>query len=339
MLYDISLRESHLSRLSDILKLVKADKRAYRKVKFRIDEKISEYGLDNELDPRALNRVFNGHSPRRPELMAFIFDFVTIDVVNVLKEVKQEDGNISIILERIDALRTEYGLQLVSGNNPFLALARDFDTDDLAASIPATLTDSFIGYRRGSQRGELIRFYFRIFKPANTNQPFVRYFNRYQRGYDAWNVTGGGVYTRDHVLYLFGHARNRNNRSSLGYRMLALKRIEHLGILTGPIISMNRSGPIGAKITLIPIEDHVLTSEQKNLSRGHLVKHLISHTIANDRMRFEDEINQNLSAVFDGDGLRGLTELISNASSTVLCTVPDVDDIITRTDVERQLTT
>ncbi|MEH6525596.1 MAG: hypothetical protein V7723_05950 [Sneathiella sp.] len=337
MLYSNTLRESHVKDLTDIYVSIKLHNRLFRSLRTRLREHIFDLDLEEDFDGKKVNRLFTEQAmPQRADLRAMLYDFVTLDALGFLRSVQKEEKAAKGIIEKIEKLQKNFNAQVAGGQNPFLRLARDVDIADFNVEVPEAFLGKFIGYRRSSINGDIVRFYFRIFKQKGTKSPFVRYLNRYQRGNHTWQVQGNGVYNESGTLYLFGHARNSNTKKSLGYRIQAVQQIGGTDLLCGPLISMDSAGPIAARMLLVPLGEHMLTDFQKDQmakSWQGFVDHIISQDFSHRKTDFHTEIRKNLVKIFGNECESKLYYYISNFTLTTLKGVPEPDNALINTEV------
>ena len=105
--------------------------------------------------------------------------------------------------------------------------------------------------------------------------------------------------------------------------MLALKVLNENGFLSGVVISMDPEGPIAAKVVLIPITQHVLTTVQKEipgespLKNDEFIDYMISEAHLRDKNRYLEEIVANTANCFNS-GTDGVFVHTSNFTTTLL---------------------
>ena len=104
--------------------------------------------------------------------------------------------------------------------------------------------------------------------------------------------------------------------------MLALKEPNYADVLIGPIISMDEEGPICGRTVLVPLEAHVRTAAQDEMSKTELIDYLVSPKSAQDAAKYIQEIKVNLRTAFPGHHDNHIFKLISNLSLTVVQTQP-----------------
>lgn len=335
MLYTSSLREQHIQALENIFKAIYGNQKLCKRIKPRLEEYIDNLDLAEEFGTRKINRMFkDGKIPTRGDHAAMLYDFITIPTLDYLRSIRNEDKETVQIIEKIDALILSFKTKFEGGENPFTILAHDIDVSDLSVDVPPEFEGKFIGYRRSSINGDVVRFYLKIERFGSLKMPFVRFWNRYQRGNNDWSVTGGGVYTKSDVLYLFGHARDRKSKQSLGYRIQALQQIGKTGMLCGPIISMDSRGPMSARMLLIPIDKHNWTEKQNKMTEWQRIKWLISKKATLDNKKYIGEIKHNVQNCFDSGSDQDLFYYISNLTTTTLRGLPDPDDKLMKTEIE-----
>ncbi|MEM7068171.1 MAG: hypothetical protein AAF478_04735 [Pseudomonadota bacterium] len=334
MLYNSSLKGPQIKKIGDIFVAIAKDRQQKSRIKRRLKERLSDFGILDIFNEKKIDRIFGGTIPQQGDQASFLFDFLVVDVLNYVR-MSSIDAELRIELEDgIHDLIANYRDALKENQNPFVTLANDIDLGNLGTGVPKEFCNRFIGYRRSSIHGDVVRFYIKISSPTHANFPFVRYTNRYQRGNNSWLVSGGGVYTKDNVLYLFGHAREKDSGQSLGYRVLALQRIGTTKNLCGPLISMDSNGPIAARVLLLPLEDHDLTVEQKNMSERKLIEWMVSREAAENNDRYLDEIKANVASCFDSKNHQDLFYYISNATRTTLRGVPEPDEPLIKAETE-----
>ena len=333
-LYAHTLRPHHVQRLGDIFRLIRSSKSLYRWVRFHLDEFVSKHDRNDDFYPRRVSRIFAGELPGDLSLCALLYDFATIELAGYLKENHGKAGEFGKLISTIDALSISVTNQINDTNNPFSILARDIDATELNVDVPNLFINEFIGYRRSSRRGDVVRFYFKIYRQNRKRQPFVRYKNRYSRGNRYWTVKGGGVYTQEDTLYLFGHARDKNDRRSRGYRVQALKQLGTTNMLCGPVISMDSKGPIAARIILIPVNEHKKTEKQRKILDRDFIEYMVGQNSVENTYEYIEEVRKNISHCFGREEEQGLYYYMSNLTTTVLHGEPDEDDVLIKEEVE-----
>ena len=340
MLYSNTLTESHVNDLKEIVSLIRAQPRLLKVVKHRLNEYVEELDLLDDFDGNKITRMFaDRRMPERADLRAMLYDFFTIKAVDFLRRIGSDDAAVRDILKKIKLLKMEFRKHAGRSENPFLGLSQDIDETDLSITVPDEFLKYFIGYRMSSVNGDIVRFAFRISKQGRRSSkigPFVSYRNYYQRSFSSWKVDGHGVYNKNRTLYLFGHARNLKTDESLGYRMQALQRIADSNLIAGPLISMDPTGPLAARILLVPVEDHKLSPELEKLKKekfNAFVEHMISQDYAQRKTKYLSEITEHLKVVFPDDPLGELYYQISNFTTTTVRGVQGPGNKLARNEV------
>ena len=271
--------------------------------------------------------------PSRGRPIALWCDFLilrfspeVLDVLNLPREARRE------LQTAIDSLKEAVRDQIARHGNPFNLLAADVDTTEVENQIPSVFLNTFIGYRRSSVDGQVVRFYFKTdLDPGRRS--FVRYSNRYRSRETRWIVRGGGIYTENKTLYLFGHARDQRGVSR-GYRVQALRQLGTTDMLCGPVLSQDRDGPIAARIVLVPYENHRWTKKQLALGTKPRIEDLLRIPERDSLEEHLDEIKHNVGKNFSDETKYGLLYYLSNLTPTVLKGSPDIDDQIIRSEVQ-----
>lgn len=219
-------------------------------------------------------------------------------------------------------VRTAVEARLRERENPFTTLARELSVEDVDPNIPPEFFKLFCGFRRSSNNQDIIRFSYHI-KPSPSRNGFVTYTNRYRRGHKEWVVRGGGIYSTDKTMYLFGHARDSEGQETRGYRTQALRVVPGTEFLSGPVISKDGEGPIAARILLIPMKRLKRNIHNHDKTEAEVIADMIQLPEPGDKDRYVDEINFQVSSLFGHKRLYGLLEYISNATTTAIKCVPD----------------
>ena len=204
-----TLRQVHIRIMSEIMIEIGKHKKLRPKVQKPIQPMETELNLPSKNDP-AWYRIFHGNMPSDHIFNAVAFDYLCGEL--------NEDGEnwgISIqsegnIAAHIKKLKFEMRRQITSSSNPFWAIlneAEDFEHDP---EVPRELIQEYIGYRRESEQGDLVKFYLRVFydKKSKNTKKRVYFMNRYSRNEQNWVLNGIGNFAKE-TLYLFGLARSR----------------------------------------------------------------------------------------------------------------------------------
>ncbi|MEP4032569.1 hypothetical protein [Roseibium polysiphoniae] len=344
MFYAHTPRASHKSKLNSILHKVGEQPSlatAFRRSLKSYFEKLRRSEL---LDAQKLWRTLKGNPPADSEFTAILLDYVLEKLESVLGRVEIAQSAKKEILELVLDLKRDLDRQTTSLENPFVALGRGIDASTVQSDVDDVFVNTFFGYRRSSTDGDIIRFYLNIRRrrPA-PSKGFVAFTNRYRRGSDRWNVSGGGVFARDRTLYLFGQARD-STKQSKGYRVMALRQLGGSPVLCGPLLSQDKVGPIAARIVLIPASMHKLTEKQQELygeravPTRKFINDFIKGSDGRDREEFIEEIHQNVGNCFGPLGEQGLFFYISNLTASVVKGEPTYDDRIIKAEVfEREV--
>lgn len=330
-LYSHALRQHQITKIGRIFQLIDADPDMRKRAVIGIEDYLDSFDRRSDFPYAKQNRLMKGTMPRDASMCALLYDYLVLEFLSVLNNAlsKNREEREDIIAE-IEELRREVNEQINGLDNPFAAMARDIDADDLDRKVPDLFIQRFIGYRRSSH-GEIVRFYLRILRSKNREQAMVRYVNQYWRGTSRWFIKGGGFYAPNNVLYLFGHARDQTDKST-GYRTMALRQLGSTSMVCGPLISMDEVEPIAARAVLIPWKKHKFTEAQEKMSFDQLLEHVIKtkrrEVHSDEYDAYIDEIRQNVSNCFPVRKDQGLFHYISNMTTDVLHCVPNDDDAL-----------
>lgn len=256
-----------------------------------------------------------------------------------------------VFTAHVDRLRESYRLKRLSRSNPFSRLLADYSPANHGNALPEWMATRFVGYRRSSTDGDVVRFYLRLSSwKTSMKSGLIRFVNRYQRGSTGWIVNGRGIMDADETLTLVGEAVGTSgdiSRARLGYRFLKLTRVGVSQMLTGPILSQDSEGPIAARVLLIPFSVHDWTVEQRKLIDTFPIRALIEYLVLQPKTNLEKErilveIADNTRRLFVEnffeDPSQGLFHYISNLTPTVVRAEPDLnDEIIKRELIGRKL--
>lgn len=197
--------------------------------------------------------------------------------------------------------------------------------------IASEIGGEYFGYRRSTTSGEIIRFFMRLDKASEVDEPrTLTFVNEYFRRQTRWIVRGSGNYIGQ-TLYMGGHAKSRNDKRSLGLRFFALRLFGSTRVLVGPVISMAPiDQPIAARVVMIPFDLHKGFSISNDREvRQRDIRRLISTSPSYAELRRQVE-----SAFGDSLGEHYLAHLIRNSTHSVLKGFPDDDDAMTTLEEE-----
>jgi len=328
-LYSHALLQKHTKEIGEVFKEVGADKHLLSRVKNALEDYVERFGRSNDFNSGRRGRLFReGTLPTDTSLTALLYDFLTLEFLSILRNLAGKQKARIALRNRVDELKKDVNGRINSIDNPFAVMARDIDTDDIDREVPKVFINKFYGYRRSSH-GEIVRFLLQIKRSQNRERAIVSYHNIYWRGQHRWYINGAGMYAKNNVLYLFGHARDERLEST-GYRVMALRQLGTTAMVCGPLITMDEVEPITARAVLIPWDKHKLTDDQKEMTSKQLMMHMIKtkrkQIHSDDYDRFIDEIRKNVSGCFPERKDQGLFHYISNLTSDVIHCVPDDDD-------------
>ena len=198
--------------------------------------------------------------------------------------------------------------------------------------IPKVFINEFIGYRRSSNLGHVIRFHINTFFDKDTKR--LGFINEYYRDNERWMVQGFGVFIKE-TMYFCGHARNNQTDDTLGLRFMALRQLGTRPYLVGLILSMDTdTQPIAARILLVPEDDHSFGEEYSGLSEPDRINRLLERGLDQDVLG--KEIQSSLGGVFHPHSTDYLYRIIRNTSYTVLkLEIPEKPDF----EMEQELIT
>jgi hypothetical protein len=330
-MYANSLLPAQITEVGVIFSLIHKQRELYRRASVSLDDFLAKFERDKDLNAGRRQRLFAyGRMPRDPSLSALLYDFLTLELPTVLRKFADKKSQVQEIQSRVDALRKQVNARINRHDNPFAVLARDIEPDDVDRRIPDVFINKFIGYRRSSH-GEIVRFFIQISQNKNRERAVVSFKNIYRRGQHKWLISGAGIYAKNDVLYLFGHARDMQDQSR-GYRIFALRQLGTTNMLCGPLTTMDEHEPISARVLLIPWKSHNFTEAQQAMSPTALLRHMVQtkrHRVHSDEYEdFIDEIRKNVSDCFPVRRDQGLFHYISNITSDVIHCTPKDDDAL-----------
>lgn len=316
---DQVLKDAQRKIFLEILKIIDEDKIIKKNIRHEFREFLKMENV--KFSDVVLTRLFKNPFSTKYENWIYLFDFINdVFMPDIVSRTKYS-GQFDSLVSKYDDLKSSLDDLLVSNNNPLVSIYLKMGAH--GQRIPKKFVNEFIGYRRSSNMGEVVRFYLKTSKTSDPDK--ILYANEYYRNHNHWKVDGVGLYS-DRTLYLFGYAKHYSTEESLGYRLMALRPLGIGNVVVGPLISMDESGPIAARVVLVPLEDHCLTDGQSKLAPEDLKKHLISPGASEDVTRYVNEIKNNLSSVFEGYPDNHLFKLISNLSLSTLKGVPREND-------------
>lgn len=339
-LYSHALNPEQLAKVGEIYQKIGSDRYLYQRAVPQLEDFIERFDRTSDLSYGMRNRLFkNGAMPKDSSLGALLYDFLVQIIRGSLNKSHGDKQKKLEILSHISSLSNEINDRINHIDNPFVVMARDVDPDDIDRNVPQVFMNRFIGYRRSSH-GEVVRFYLKIFTNKHREKAIVRYQNFYWRGKHKWQISGAGMYAKNNILYLFGHARDERNEST-GYRIMALKQLGTTSMLCGPLISMDEFEPIAARAVLIPWDRHDFTEHQLSLSRPKLLEHIIrskkKQLHSDEYEDYIDEIRHNVSRCFPNRKEQGLYHYISNLTTDVIHCIPDDEDDLIFQDLRYRL--
>jgi hypothetical protein len=296
--------------------------------------------IDTEKDYYAfteveLTRAMTGKAiPRNPQFIALLMDYFIDEFPKRIGSLSFDAKDMHNIQKELDHLNSQVSLARDRFGGSLMAITGDLNPSDIEQNVPEEFYGEFIGYRRSAQNADVLRFFYEIRRPKVGRHGMVTFENQYRRGDNKWKVTGNGIFSADETLYLFGHARDSDQKDSRGFRAQALRKLkrrhsEHSHqMLCGPVISKAGGEPIAARVLLIPFKRHKWTPHQKTLSKSQLINELISIPSQKNREAHISEIDQNIAHMFTKDNGKpddeGLYAYISNITPTVIqCYPPD----------------
>ena len=201
----------------------------------------------------------------------YLYDYLIIYYLPELSAFATSSGFDVKLLETIKRLEVMKSRRVASVTFPLSSLLGKGETNKIEKPYSA-LQDVYLGYRISSEKGEIVRFGFSLSIDEYTHK--VTYHNTYQR--DALRVTsqGEGAVIKT-TLYLSGDAwQSDHPEIGRGVRFFALEYWRDTKLLTGVLISRDKSGPIASRILLIPFDQHAFeiqseSKEGKNLPKEY----------------------------------------------------------------------
>lgn len=257
--------------------------------------------------------------------VAFLYDFVTTTFRDFLQNeyaplpghVQQEmDRNeILSIIERLVKIRQE---EMKNVPNPLASLISNSFIRESGEGMPDSVFDTYVGYRRSTEKGDIVRFVLRIERagPRRT----IRFDNRYKRNGDEWHVEGVG-YVVQGTLHLIGHCTNHHDVSR-GLRMMALNRHPKSKNLHGMLISRDRKEPIAARVFLVPAEEHRFKTDKANFDA--LADYVLDRDPHETYEQLIEQITRELPESLDS-GYSDMFRYICNNNFTTLKCDPERD--------------
>jgi len=281
-----------------------------------------------------VSRVLAKPSRSRFDLAHYLYDFI---VTTFVQTDVQRKKNLNKLYERLDKKITDLANLRQDAERMSLDVAKNIDTytdfNDVKDVVPKEYLSKFLGYRLSASRGEVIRFFSKT--SGVSNVPYkITFMNIYNRDQIQWKIDGSGYYFEE-TLYTLGHARDiANDGKTRGLRFGAYRRLNGSSILIGPLISMDRRGPIAARVVLIPFDKHNLGPKYEKLSEDQKIQLLIESGKEGDIF---DEIKPQIADVMkqeldkDPEHLR---YLLNNSTRTVLHGIPNREDEYSRLEQE-----
>lgn len=283
--------------------------------KDRVFEKLN---ISRVLSKKISNRDYN--------IIVLFYDFLTNSFRYSLPnhsstnpDLKETSRKLIREIDNIIEYRREH---FAASPNPLTSLLHNIELSTQIQSIRETDMTEYIGYRRSSERGDLIRFYMRFEKVGF--EKIFRFYNEYNRGDDEWMVDGFG-YFHNNVTYLIGHCKSKKNASTRGLRMMALSNDKDDRFFYGPLISMDKKAPISARIMLIPLRDHVfegIDTKNSDILSDDKIRQIIDRPNGESYEDIVDEIYESLDIFFNGD-VDELFQYICNANLSVIKANPN----------------
>lgn len=322
-LSDYTLTERQIEKIDLLMKLI--DKHEYLKEELRTAFREHISGLNGEVDmsPLDMSRLMKNPASRKYQRIVLLVDFLFNsflpfgleekhvpftdkynDVYAAYQEIKDDMG--TLFTRSVDPFESVFGGAGVAGQR-----------------VPKKFFKQYIGYRRSSKKGEVVRFHLQINRSKEDDK--VIFSNEYFRMHSHWKVDGVGLYWSQ-ILYLFGFAKHHYTEESLGYRFFALQQLQGSDVLTGPIVSMDNAGPISARVVLVPLERHNLNFEQSQLSKSDLIDYMINPSSSTNVSKYIAEIKTNLKPAFEGHEDNYIFKLISNLTLSTVRALPDEND-------------
>ncbi|MEL7099993.1 MAG: hypothetical protein AAGM84_14300 [Pseudomonadota bacterium] len=337
ILRHFALRDAEMAQLNELMYALNAPQ-AHKPVSDRLRAAF-QTGLSNFLiaegdsmdvfgknPARFLRRTDLSSSDSRP--VSYIYDFVTTHFKTYLEtqfQVRQgssdEEGQ-QRLLGLIQAMIDTRQQEMRGVPNPIAALISNTNVLNEGDGIPNSWLRNYIGYRRSSERGDIVRFVINLSSVGLRRT--IQFKNEYLRNKEHWYVDGMG-YAVQGTLYLIGHCTNRNDVSR-GLRLMALRKHQREDLIYGQLVSMDRQDPICARILLVPATDHKIAADKSKFE--DLVNEILVHDQDIDysellevlRAQLPAELSHNESYLF---------KTICNANFSVLKCNPERDaDII-----------
>lgn len=325
-LYAHTLLPEHVEALGQLFRSASELPALYKRLRLTLEDYVAAAGRSADFNYQRTRRALKeGRLPADLGLCALLYDYAVEELPGVLRRAAISDREADYIRFLINSLEKAVSSRIRDTENPFLILARDLDGEEVGRRVPDPMINDFFGYRRSANLGEVVRFHLSIERVSSKNGSFVRFVNNYSRGMTRFFIRGGGIYSADDVLYLFGRARGSHGESA-GYRTLALRQLGNSSVLCGPLISYAKGQPIAARVVLVPWSEHIYTIEQQKMNRDQLIKHMIEAKVSDNYQEFISEVKRNTSELFGQEPKGGLFYYISNATETVIKSDPGRND-------------
>lgn len=322
---DYTLSEEQVAVFGKVIDAINENARAKHRLRKEFRAFLGRPDIGIELSDNDFSRLIRDPAARKYQLMVLLLDFVNDQFVPDLS--RQEEpftDEFGSIFDAYDDLKAVLLSKLDSQMNPLVSMYARMKAQ--GQRIPKIYFNKFVGYRRSSNLGEVVRFYLGTERTSDEDK--LTFANEYYRNHHHWKVDGMGIYTEG-TLYLFGYAKDHRTEEGRGYRLMCLQPLGIDGVLSGIVISMDDEGPIAARIILVPVDAHDLSRRQHEAS--DLIDYMVRPVSADERYQFVEEIRGNLKGVFDGYSDNHIFRLISNVTlSTLRCVPRDNDPLIER---------
>lgn len=321
---DYTLSEMQIDSFCAVINAIRANTRAIARLRKEFREFLEHPDVGVFFTDNQFNRLLEKPKARSYQQMILLLDFVNDQFVPDLLDEEPFTDDFNAIFDAYDDLKAALQAKLDAQMNPLVSLYARMNAQ--GQKIPKIFFNDFVGYRRSSNLGEVVRFF--LGTQATPDNDKLTFSNEYYRNHHHWKVDGVGIYSAS-TLYLFGHAKDHRTEQGRGYRLMALQPLGIDDILSGIVLSMDEEGPIAARIILVPLSEHQLN--QRQTEAKDLIDYMVRPIATDERYQFVEEIRYNLGGVLDGYPDSHIFRLISNLTlSTVRCRPRDNDRLVER---------
>ena len=195
------------------------------KAKIRSDLKLRLPASDGQWFKYNYSRLPTRLAAMRDDVrVQIIFDYVTRDLYrNIQLREFRESATVKRLSEKIESIRKHEREQRRSLNELIQSLRHLLKFYDDNKTVSSNFFESYFGYRRSANAGDLVHFYLTIDKSEHPD--VVTFHNRYARkDRFYWHTDGFGFQIGEN-LYLVGNAHDGKGMNSLGLRCFALRRL------------------------------------------------------------------------------------------------------------------